>query len=65
LVAVRVIDHKHSKPREYWDFHVIVADCDEHRMGWDNADGDTWGAWDWSDVEWFVRLDRVQLPVPK
>lgn len=44
--------------KHFWDAHVIVAT----EAGWDDADGDTWSAWSWDDVSWFMRLDRDTMP---
>lgn len=55
LVCVHV---RHSKAY-HWDAHVITAT----ESGWDDPDGDTWGAWSWSDVEYFIKLDESNLPL--
>ena len=44
--------------RNFWDAHVITAT----ETGFDDADGDSWGAWDWSDVSWYLRLTRDVMP---
>lgn len=60
LVLVGCIENRMAGiyERTYWDATVIVAT----ETGWDDAEGDAWGAWDWSDVEWFVKLDKENLP---
>jgi len=46
-----------------WDIHSVVARVDsETGAAFDNADGDTWGAWGWLDVEWFVPASEFELP---
>ena len=42
----------------FWDPHVII--CTE--IGWDDANGESWSAWDWSDVSYWVKLDKNNLP---
>lgn len=49
LVAVPL--HKDSGGG--FDISVIVAN--EH--GFDDSNGESWSAWDWSDVEYYVPLD--------
>ncbi len=56
LVAVGCVN-RHGGPN-YWDTSVVVAT----EYGWDDSNGDSWGAWSWSDVEWFIKLDRKNLP---
>jgi len=59
LVLVHCVSMRGTKQeRDFWDAHVIVAT----ETGWDNADGDSWGAWDWSDVSWYMRLARDTMP---
>lgn len=36
-----------------FDVSIIVA----NESGFDDANGDSWGGWDWSDVEWYIPLD--------
>jgi len=56
VFAVRLSD-------DTWDIHSVVARVDpETGAAFDNADGDTWGAWDWLDVEWFVPASEFDLP---
>lgn len=56
LVLVHCVDNRFNK--DFWDAHVIVA----NETGWDNADGDSWGAWDWSDVSWYMELTKENMP---
>ena len=49
---------QYKNGKDFWDAHVIVAT----ETGWDDADGDSWSAWDWSDVSWFLRLTRDNMP---
>lgn len=37
---------------------VIVAT----EGGFDTPDGESWSSWLWSDVEWFIKLDKANLP---
>lgn len=57
LVLVECYD-RHCLKRTYWYACVIVAT----EVGWDDANGESWGAWSWSDVEWFIKLDKSNLP---
>ena len=57
LVLVHCVDNRLTK-KDYWDAHVIVAT----ETGWDNADGDSWGSWDWSDVSWYLELNKENMP---
>lgn len=56
LVLVHCVDSRHKK--DYWDPHVIVAT----ETGWDNAEGDSWGSWSWSDVSWYMELTKDNMP---
>lgn len=52
LIAVPL----HANSGGGYELSVIVAD----ETGFNDAEGDAWGAWDWSDVEWYVPLDGVR-----
>lgn len=43
---------------DYWDAHVVVATED----GWDDTDGESWGAWSWEDVSWYFELTKSNMP---
>lgn len=58
LVLIRCVERNGKWQSAYWDSHVIVA----AESGWDTPDGNAWTAWDWSDVEWYIRLDKSNLP---
>jgi hypothetical protein len=59
---VLVACHDRRANHDFWDSAVIVATED----GWDDPAGDSWCAWDWGDVSWWVKLDRHVLPpLPK
>ena len=47
-----------SAGRVYCDPHVIQAD----ETQWLDADGEHWSAWDWSDVEYYIKLDKDTMP---
>lgn len=49
---------KNSYGRKYWDAYVITPT----ETGFDDANGEPWGAWDWSDVAWWVKLDKSNMP---
>lgn len=55
LVLVHCLDHY---KKDFWDAQVIVAT----ETGWDDSNGESWGAWSWDDVSWFMRLDRDSMP---
>jgi hypothetical protein len=58
IVLVHVVARKNQVTKDYWDMHIITAtEC-----GWDDADGDTWSAWGWSDVSWFCEIGKQMLP---
>lgn len=56
LVLVHCVDNRTKK--DFWDAHVIIAT----ETGFDDSDGDSWGAWDWSDVSWYMELNRNTMP---
>ena len=56
LVLVQVQDRRWN--RVYWEPHVVVAT----EGGWDDANGDSWSAWDWSDVSYYIKLCKSNLP---
>lgn len=53
-----VLVHCVGQRGDFWDAHVIVAT----EIGWDDANGESWVAWDWSDVSWYLELTRDMLP---
>jgi hypothetical protein len=57
LVLVHCVSG-HDPRHDFWDAHVIRAT----ETGWDDANGDSWSAWDWSDVSWYLELNRDSLP---
>ena len=57
LVLVAMCD-RHAPERVHWDPWVIVA----NEKGWDDPDGESWCAWDWPDVSWWMSLGRHNLP---
>jgi len=56
LVAMPCLSWRNRIP--YWDTAVIVAT----EIDWDDSNGDTWGSRSWHEVEWFIRLDKSNLP---
>lgn len=52
LVAVPL----HANSGGGYEISVVIAD----ETGFNNAEGDTWGSRDWSDVEWYVPLDGAR-----
>jgi len=56
LIAVCCINRNGGKP--WWYMNVIVAS----ETGWDDASGESWSDWSWLSVEWFIRLDKGNLP---
>lgn len=58
LVLIAVVSNRMSEPKTYWDAHVITAT----ETGWDDPDGESWGAWDWSDVWWYMELTKSNMP---
>ena len=54
LIAVPL----HADSGGGYEISVIVTT----EIGFDDADGDSWGSWDWSDVEWYVALDGQRNP---
>ena len=56
LIAVCCVNRHGGKP--WWYMNVIVAS----ETGWDDASGESWSDWSWDDVEWFIRLDKGNLP---
>lgn len=57
LVLVHCVDNRLTK-KDYWDAHVIVATED----GWDDSNGDSWGAWSWLNVSWYMELTSASMP---
>jgi hypothetical protein len=48
---------------DFWEFHVVIARCDsEIPVSFDDPQGDCWGDWDWTDVEWFIPANSIDLP---
>lgn len=47
-----------TKQPDFWDAQVIVAT----ENGFDDAEGESWSAWDWSDVSWYLELNRETMP---
>lgn len=48
---------------DHWEYHIVIANCDsESRLYWETPAGDAWGAFDWTDVEWFVSCNDFDLP---
>ena len=45
-----------------WEFHSVVAKCDDVGCEFDTTSGDAWTAWSWTDVEWFVPCVDLDLP---
>ena len=58
LVLVECEHNALSKPTPFWDIAIIVPT----ETGFDDANGESWDAWDWSDVSWWVKLDKTNLP---
>jgi hypothetical protein len=59
IALVQVVTRANNQAaKDYWDMHIITAtEC-----GWDDANGDTWSAWDWPDVSWFCVIGKQILP---
>lgn len=53
-----VVRHQNGTKKNYWDIHVITAT----EGGWDDPNGETWSAWSWDDVSWYLELTRDKLP---
>jgi hypothetical protein len=45
-----------SKSSGGFDMSVIKAT----ETGWDDSNSESWSAWDWNDVEWYVPLDGAR-----
>lgn len=52
LVAVPL----HQNSGGGYDISVITAD----ETGFNDANGESWGAWCWADVEWYIPLDGAR-----
>jgi hypothetical protein len=59
LVAVPVKCRHGGK--DYYEYSVVIARCDEDMPLDFNTDDGNW-AWTWSDVEYFIPLERFALP---
>lgn len=58
LVRVPVINQRYN--REFMEYHIITATCDsETPVTFNDQNGDTWCAWDWEDVEAYIKLDTL------
>ena len=55
LVAVPL----HERCGGGFDIDVITA---KEYGGFDDSTGESWCAWDWSDVEWYIPLDGPREP---
>ena len=65
LVRVPVLNQRYS--REFMEYHIITASCDsETPVTFNDQNGDHWCAWDWEDVEAYIKFDTLaRLTQPK
>jgi hypothetical protein len=58
LVLVETVCDRYGNERHKWDSQIIVPTED----GFDDSNGESWSAWSWSDVSYWVKLDKSNLP---
>lgn len=45
-----------------YDIDVMTCRCDEGLFEWEDGHGETFGAWDWEDVDYYILLEGERRP---
>jgi len=63
FVALRVGTGEGEDRREWWEFFVVQAVCDEVTPLHFTSEPEDWG-WEWEDVEWYVEIGDLISTLP-
>ncbi len=55
IIAVHVKNEKDG--REYWQMDKVIANCDGENFHLMDTNGEYYSAWQWGDVDYFIRVD--------
>lgn len=60
ILAIRIHDRRGA---DRWQFHTVTARCDsETAVSFDLPGGEPFDEFNWSEVDWFLPCEDIDLP---